>query len=1059
MSTRHFKRIVRRAVSRILPCLLAIALLLTVPLPLRAQGQSADPGATQAPLRVPWVSAPGFGTLAPDGKVISFAADVARMVADEAGLELDFVEYDTPAALIEAARDGETDMIGSIGRLRALQDIHLFYGPVAQLHFVLYVRNDAPNDWTIDTFQGRRIGVIRNTAAAGMSLPEGAELITFDEQITALGKLLIGEVDGVVMVHARGDRTIRSAGIGELVRVTSPPVLSRQFYLALSDSRAGLGPRVSDALERIETSGALEVLRERWAMVLPPEPPEALTVGVTHFPPYQVITEDGQLTGFSVEVLRALAQRASVDLQFEPITGESWAAGPRPGAFDLVPARSVNAEESQQLEFSLPIQTIDYAPHVRAGSNLQITAPTDLADLRVGLQFTSPIRARIEAEIGAPVIPIENVAAGIDALRNDEIDVLIYPALSVSDLLDEEGLQDEVTRLNAPIFSNGLAIAMRPGVGDLKRRLDVVIPGYLGTSDYRRLSRTWLETPPYWTPERLQRLFRAGGVVLLLALLAFLAQNWRAKTVAERLRAEALAANERLSSIMANTRQAIFGFDAGGEIAVINPSGRALLASTDATAPARWPDEAEFLDPVSRAPFTNGDDPLQRALSGEPVHGHVCLFRRDRNHQPRFVRVSGDAIHDSRTALRALLIVEDEHDNELTRQKLDRSHRLSSMGQLTGGLAHDFNNILATVLYNAELAKMMAEVPDQPLLDRIIDTVRSGSDLTRRLLAFARRSPEPARAVNVARSLKETEALARPVIGETIRLDIEEVAEDVHIHCDRSELETALLNLILNARDAITGAGKGDTVSVQLRCYDLLDADTGPGRQPVVEISVSDNGPGMTEDVRQRATDPFFSTKTETGGTGLGLAMVESFVTRSDGLLSIYSEPGLGTTVRLRVPRVTAEDTAPPTQAAPELARGNDERILLVEDQHDLREPMAELVRGLGYRVETAETADAAIERLDSGASFDLVLSDIVMPGTHSGLGLAEHLRSRHPDVAAVLMTGFADVGADEVAHLDLKVLRKPCPLPDLARALRDALARARAADTTGTGADPDTPR
>ena len=120
----------------------------------------------------------------------------------------------------------------------------------------------------------------------------------------------------------------------------------------------------------------------------------------------------------------------------------------------------------------------------------------------------------------------------------------------------------------------------------------------------------------------------------------------------------------------------------------------------------------------------------------------------------------------------------------------------------------------------------------------------------------------------------------------------------------------------------------------------------------------------------------------------------------------------------------------------------------------------AQAALAAGWRVvHTAETADAAIERLDSGASFDLVLSDIVMPGTHSGLGLAEHLRSRHPDVAAVLMTGFADVGADEVAHLDLKVLRKPCPLPDLARALRDALARARAADTTGTGADPDTPR
>ena len=1044
MSTRYRLTIAARV-------LLASLMLGLAALPLRAQepAQGTASGTTvtepdaDAPvvLRVPWVQSPGFGGLTPDGEVSSFPADVARAVAAEIGAELVFVEYPSPARVIAAMRDGEADMLGSVGRLPALEASNLFADQVAEAHFILYVRRDAPEDWTIEAFENRRIGVVRNTAASRLTPLDGAVLVEFEDQVAAFTRLLAGDVDGVVVVHAQGDRTLRETDLDTLIRPTTPSVFTNRYFLALNRSRADLMPAIQAALDRLEASGELDELRTRWAMVPPVPVPDVLTVGVTHFPPYQVVRDDGSFTGFSVEVLRILAQRASISLQFEQISRDNWARGPRVGAFDLVPARSINAEEQQWLQFSLPVQTVDYATFVAAGSDLGIETAQDLAGLRVAMNFSSPIRARIERQIGAPVETVADVSDGVAALRDGSVDVMIFPALNVSDYLAAEGLQPEVTRLLTPVFRNQLAIAMRPGLGDLKRRLDVVIPGFLGAPEYIRLSRTWLEQPPYWTQKRLRLLAAGAAALVLLALIGFLVQNWRARRVAERLRAEAVAANERLSAIMANTRQAVFGFDAIGKIAVINPSGRALLTADTDPPPNHWPQSAEFLDPVSRAPFSAAEDPLRQALSGRLVNGLVCLFRRDRTHEPRFVRVTSDVIPDDRSALRTLLIVEDEHDNELTRQQLDRSHRLSSMGQLTGGLAHDFNNILATVLYNAELAKMMTGSTEQPLIDRIIATVRSGSDLTKRLLAFARRSPQPAKVVNLARSLKETEALARPAIGEAISFEMSPIDDDVHVHCDRSELETALLNLVLNARNAITDAGKGDRISVELRCYDLMQGTDSADATPVVEISVSDNGPGMTEEVRRRATDPFFSTRGDTGGTGLGLAMVESFVTRAEGSMSIYSEPGLGTTIRLRLPRVTAEDQPAAPADAPEIPRGAGERILLVEDQPDLREPMAQLIRGLGYTVEASASGVEAMERLRDGAAPDLVLSDIVMPGGVSGVDLARHLQKHHPDTAVILMTGFANVGAAELRDLSVEVLRKPCPVSDIAIALRDALA------------------
>ncbi|GGF78626.1 His Kinase A (phospho-acceptor) domain-containing protein [Mameliella alba] len=1002
-------------------------------MPLTAGAQSPE----RQVLRVPWAGDSSFGFVEADGTPRSFFLDLARMLAEEAGFEIDLVDVGLTTEVLPALSRGRADLLAGVGRGAIDDGQLLFAGPVAETRFVLFVRADAPRDWRFETFTDRRIGVLRNTVASRMRPPEGSVMVPYDDQVTAFAHLLDGQVDGVIVLSALGERTLRRTGLDGLVRPTFPPVRENSHFVALRPEFAPLLPGIEAALARLEDSGALDDLRASWLMVPPVPVPDVLTVGVSHFPPYHLVEEDGRVRGFAVEVLRDLAARADIAVQFEPITLESWARGPRAGAFDLLPLRSVTEAERNLLQFSAPIQTIEYAIFVRAADAGRELRPEEG---RIGIIQSSPLRAEIAADLGVPLVMLPEVRGGAQDLRAGRIDALVMPRVTFQRTVQEMGLSDAFAQLDAPVFRNDLAIAMRPGLGDLQRRLDVVIRGYVGSDQYRDLARQWMEDPVFWTDRRVNLILYGGGALAILGALAFLVQNWRARANADRLRAQTALASERLAAILASTRQGVFGFGTGGEMAVINPGGRVLLGLEGDVSPQHWPESAQFLEPISAEPLDPGRDPLQRLFRGEMTNGQVCLFRARPDQASRYVRVTSDAVTSPGSGLSALMIVEDTHDNELNRQKLERSQRLSSLGMLTGGLAHDFNNILATILYNAQLIRMKAEGPLAATVDRIIDTVRHGNNLTQRLLGFSRQSPQEPGAVSLRESLKELESLARPAIGEAIGLILPAVDEDVFVHCVRGELENALLNLILNARDAMADSGQGDEIVIQVRRYDMRtsdqeDAETGH----MVEIAVSDNGPGMTGDVLRQATDPFFSTKTDAGGTGLGLAMVDSLAARSSGRLSLSSEPGNGTTVRLRLPRVAGDGGALP-QTSGAIPRGDGWRLLLVEDQAALREPMAELLRDLGYDVDMAETGRAALDRLDAGADYDVVLSDILMPGGVSGIDLARAICTRFARMAIVLMSGHAEVGSDEIRALGLPVLQKPCPLPDLAKAIHAAL-------------------
>ena len=371
---------------------------------------------------------------------------------------------------------------------------------------------------------------------------------------------------------------------------------------------------------------------------------------------------------------------------------------------------------------------------------------------------------------------------------------------------------------------------------------------------------------------------------------------------------------------------------------------------------------------------------------------------------------------------------------------------MEAIGQLTAGLAHDFNNLLQIVTGNIELV-LTGDLDDRQrrLLTNAARATDRGTKLTRQLLAFARKTRLEPKRINLNDLIHDFGDLIDNTVGAQIRLvtALERRLPDVQI--DPSHLEMALLNVLINARDAMP---QGGTVTISTQLW-KLNGNAAAHQLPegdYVVLTIADEGAGMSEEVRRRATEPFFTTKGQDRGTGLGLAMVHGFVQQSLGRLELESAPGDGTQVRMLFPVATEESQRPlrpaPRQGGGRAAAHGTETILLVEDSDDVRALAAEVLGALGYRIVLARSGEEALE-MHAKETIDLLFTDIVMPGGMSGLELVERFASIAPGVPVLMTTGYnEDLVADIPRGTALDVIGKPYRREELADRVRMALDR-----------------
>jgi PAS domain S-box-containing protein len=410
-----------------------------------------------------------------------------------------------------------------------------------------------------------------------------------------------------------------------------------------------------------------------------------------------------------------------------------------------------------------------------------------------------------------------------------------------------------------------------------------------------------------------------------------------------------------------------------------------------------------------------------------PAQGHIAVIRAADETQMTVVSLFRDMTEEMK-----------RREGSLRLQKLE------AIGQLTGGIAHDFNNLLTIISGNLELLEgSISNVQEQELLSRAARAADSGARLTRRLLTFARRRQLAPEIINLNAQVRSMSEILRRTLGDTIDLRTSFAKDLWLVRADTGEIESAVINLAINARDAMPNGGK---LSIRTSNV-ILERDEVGFEGPLVagdyvRISVSDNGIGMSKAVLSRVFEPFFTTKSPGRGTGLGLSTIYGFIKQSGGNITIYSEPDAGTTVNLYFPRCLDDGgAAASVAAAPLEERGNGERILVVEDNGDVRELTVQRLHRLGYEVVEFATGVAARDALKGGLEIDLVFSDIMMPGGLTGVDLGKWVSEHRSALPVILTTGFADEATDIASIADAwPILRKPYTQRDLADVIRKTL-------------------
>jgi len=363
---------------------------------------------------------------------------------------------------------------------------------------------------------------------------------------------------------------------------------------------------------------------------------------------------------------------------------------------------------------------------------------------------------------------------------------------------------------------------------------------------------------------------------------------------------------------------------------------------------------------------------------------------------------------------------------EAMQKQLAESQKFDALGQLTGGVAHDFNNLL--MIISGSLHILKKDAADEARLQRAISAIETatkrGAALTNQLLTFARRQSVNPQAIDLAGRISAIREVLDAGVGSAVRLAFDVDREVWPIRADVSELETALLNLVINARDAMPDGG---TVTISAR--NAILAET-PYAGEFAAISVADTGLGIPSDVLDKIFEPFFTTKPFGKGTGLGLSQVHGFAHQAGGTVKVASELGKGTAFTIFLPRGTDAPARETPEAVPFRGSGT---VLLVEDNPDVASVSIGLLEQLGYNVHRVADAEAALRELEKDG-VDFVFSDIVMPGKMDGLSLAHHLRQTHPRLPILLATGYSEAAAD--VRGDFPILRKPYEIHELSEAI-----------------------
>jgi len=647
-------------------------------------------------------------------------------------------------------------------------------------------------------------------------------------------------------------------------------------------------------------------------------------------------------------------------------------------------------------------------------------------------QFKAPIsiislldeeRSWIKAAVGIGIAQTSR-ANGFSSVVIDQDSVLIVPDAQVDPRFDKNILVTGSTRLR---FYAGAPIKSAEG-----HNIGVLSIGDITPRDT----------------------FSDSEQQLLLDLADIISGALEARVVAQRtltdLEPHVDSALEQHRRFVESLRDGILSCDQNGVLSVMNSTARKMYGLESAPPTIyQLVGRMEMRQPDGVTPIEPESTPILRALRGEVVDqelivssgtDHACVVRI--NARPLLDR-DGNGVG-------AVSAIEDITEARRMEEHLQQAQKMEAVGQLTSGLAHDFNNLLAVVMGNLQLIERVVKTDEKALrrTHAALDAVRRGAELTKRLLAFSRKQdlkPTPSDANALITGMAD---MLERTLGEWVNIAIMPAAENWTVTVDESQLESAVLNLCVNARDAMKGGGRltVESQNMHIGPAHFADADDLPPGD-YVRISVTDTGTGMSEDVVKRVFEPFFTTKDVGEGSGLGLSMVYGFIKQSGGHITVYSEIGYGTSIAMYLPRLQTE-VSDPFEAETEIAAAVPEaiqahRILVVEDNDAVRDVAVAMLEDMGYHVIEAQDGLSALEALKAeNGKFDLMFTDIVMPGGMHGPALAKEARAVFPHLPILYTSGYAEAAVLREGDIgnSFELVSKPYRLEELEEKVRNAL-------------------
>jgi len=467
---------------------------------------------------MPWGNVPPLLMRGEDGAPTGFAVELARLVADEVGFELELKYYGPIPDIAAAQASGETDMLVAVGMGPVFQPTNMASRPISEVQVRLAIPIERADSFDPDNLAGLRIGAVPPTIAADPALFPAATLVEQPGPEEALISLLSGDVDAVSYPVNVLFAMTRATRLDGRIAFVGDPLKTIQRVIVLHESRAELLDPVNVALEKFEADGTLEQLRAKYLISNPAPVPDVLTVGVHHVPPFVDMAADGTATGFGVEVLEDLMDLAGLRFRYQPITDEEFGQGPRDGVADIVPMMAWNAARETRMDFTFPTHRVPFSIFTLADAPQRPQSLDDLAGLRVAVETGKNTALLAETHGGLDLIYVDGKDGTMTALLDGRAEATLSPTNAFWSHVTQRGNRDLFRASAQPFYVSESGPALRLGLGEVRERLNAVIPGYLISDTYADRQAKWFGTPVFWTPLRL-RLLMGGIAALLVALL------------------------------------------------------------------------------------------------------------------------------------------------------------------------------------------------------------------------------------------------------------------------------------------------------------------------------------------------------------------------------------------------------------------------------------------------------------------------------------------------------------------------------------------------------------